>query len=827
MNLKKKFPYIVAVFTFLLVSYIYFGDAVKGRVLQQADTSAFEGASKEVRSYHEKTGEYTLWTNSMFSGMPAYLISGPPRANIVSSIFDTLFMKVGISYASRVAIAMLGFFLLLRVFGVNPWLSIIGALASGLATYNIIIISVGHNTKMGAIAFMPWVLASVIYAFRKNKLLGGLFFGVAFSLQIATNHPQITYYLAVPVLLFILFEFYSSYKKGALKQFMLTSFYILGGLTLGLASNADNILTAAEYAPYTMRGPSELTHDEDNQSVSGLNKDYALRWSYGIGETMNLMIPNFKGGASQIPLADKENTNAELRKFGQNANVLAGQLRAYWGPQTNAGGTSGPMYLGAIMMFLFVLGLFVVKGNTKWWILISTILVLMLGWGRHMPFLSNLFLDYIPLYSKFRSPSMILCITQITVPLLGILALKKIFDGALSKEEFKRSLLWAFGLTGGLSLIFWMLPSLAGSFYSPMEEQLPTNLLDAMKADRQDMLQADAIRSFIFIMLSAIVIWIYYGKNKSIQNPAIILSILVLIDIWGVDRRYLNSDNYQKNKLESDFVASTADKAILTDKDPNYRVLNLTTNIFNDAKPSYFHKNVGGYSAGKLQRYQDLIEYNLQAEIQSLITAFNSKPTQESLNLAMSKQNILNMLNTKYYIYSPSVEPLLNTSRNGNAWFVNDYEYVASPDEEIAKLKDLNTKNKIIVDTRFKAILGDSSFSKDSTASIKLNSYAPNKLVYSYSANSEQIVAFSEIYYDKGWYAYIDGKPAEHFRANYVLRAMKVPAGKHELVFEFAPKTYAVGKTVSYASSGLLVILLTTFMLISYRKEKSKIKRPY
>ncbi|MFV0345422.1 MAG: YfhO family protein [Bacteroidales bacterium] len=818
LNLKKMFPYIVAVVTFLLVSYIYFGDAVKGKVLQQSDISSHRAMSHELSTYAKETGTSTFWTNSMFSGMPTYLISAQSKGNYVNKVFNYLFGLLKVRFVQMLFIAMLGFFLLLRVFGVNPWLSILGSLASGLATYNIIIIAVGHNTKMMAIAFMPWVLASVVYAFKKNKLLGSLFFGVTFALQIAAHHPQITYYLAIPTLVFIIFESYDSYKKGILKQFFASSAFLLGGLVLAVGANACNLLITAEYAPYTMRGPSELTHNEENQSVSGLDKDYALRWSYGIGETINLMIPNFTGGASQIPLADKKNTNTELRKLGQNANRIAGQLRAYWGPQTNAGGTSGPMYLGAIMIFLFIFGLFVIKGSIKWWILVSMVIVLMLGWGRHMFFLSSFFLDYVPLYSKFRAPSMILSITQITVPLLGILALKKVFDGELSREEFKRAVFWSFGLTGGACLILWMAPSLAGSFYSPMEAQLPNNLLMAMIEDRQDMLQSDAIRSFFFILLSAATIWIFYGKNKKIQVPAIILSILVLIDLWGVDRRYLNSDNYQKKQLETNFVASTADKAILQDKEPNYRVLNLTTNIFNDATPSYFHKNIGGYSAGKLQRYQDLIEHNIQDEIQSIITALNNKPTPESLGIAMSRQNVLNMLNTKYYIYSQGANPLLNLYRNGNAWFVDSYEYVANPDEEIAKLKGLDTKRKIIVDERFKSILGDGRFIKDSTSSIKLDSYEPNKLVYSYFAESDQLVVFSEIYYDKGWYAYIDGNPVDHFRANYVLRAMKVPSGKHEIVFKFNPRTHIVGETISYASSILLLLLLVAVTFTSCRK---------
>jgi hypothetical protein len=818
-NYKKLIPYIAALFIFISISYAYFPEVLSGKIVNQADVSAWRGATNEILNAEKETGEKPLWTNSMFGGMPSYMISADFKGNKTKSIYNALL--TGKRPATYICMAMISFFLLLMAFGVNPWLGIIGAIAFGFSSYNMIIIQVGHNSKMMAIAYMPMVLGAMVYAYRKNRILGSILLGLALALEIVAKHPQITYYLGLVLLIYGCYELYAAYRSKKLSAFAKTSAMILVATLMAVATNADYLLTMKEYSKYTMRGPSELTHDAHNKTATGIDKDYATAWSYGIDETFNLLIPNYKGGASVSELSEE----SEIYKlFAQQdpayAKKVIKQMPTYWGTQP---GTSGPVYIGSIMIFLFVLGLFLVRGRTKWWLLTCTLLSFALAWGHHFMPLTDFFLDYVPMYNKFRTVSMILVIAQLCIPLLAILALKRVFDKEIEKKELIKGLKIALGTTGGFCLLIALFPSIAGDFVGGQDAQMQEVILNALRADRMSMLKADAFRSLIFILLSAGTLFFVIKDKLKNEYAYIILAALVLIDMWSVDKRYLNKDHFMpKRNLTGQFQERPVDQMILQDKDPNYKVLDLTVSTFNNSQISYYHKTIGGYSAGKLRRYQDLIEFHIAPEMNTFIEKIQKANTLTELDTTMMGLNVLNMLNTKYIVTSANNPAIQNRFALGNAWFVDDYKMVDNADAEIAALKSFNPREEAIIDKSFENILKNRAFAPDRDASIKLLSYAPDKIVYKSKANAEQLAVFSEIYYSEGWKVSVDNKEAEHFRANYILRSMIVPKGEHTIKFYFEPDTYYTGKTIASISSILLILLFIAGMLWRlniYRKE--------
>ena len=803
-ELKTLYPYGIALLLFIAISYAYFPALLQGKIVQQSDISSWRGAANEIIQHREKTGEEPLWTNAMFGGMPTTMISTYYKGNYIEKIYHALF--VGPRPASYLILAFVSFFLLMLAMGVNVGFAFAGALTFGFCAYNFQIIQVGHNTKMVAIALMPMVLASVVYAFKKNRWLGAALFGATLSFEITANHPQITYYLGMIVLFYGVAQLYSALKEKTIPVFLKTTLLLVvtGGLALG--TNANHLLSTWEYGKQTMRGGSELTTHSSTPGKGGLDKEYATSWSYGIDETLNLLIPNLNGGVSAPFEPESKTYKALVDSRSPQAGEIYQQLRVYWGPQAF---TAGPMYMGAIAIFLFVLGLILVKGPLKWWVAGISLLALLLGWGRHFMVVSNLFHDYIPLYNKFRVPSMILVILQLTIPLLGFYTLHMIFKQAYNRATVIKALKIAVGITAGACALFALIPSLVGSFLSAGEERLPAFLTQAMADDRKALLRTDAFRSLAFILVAAVAIWASFTKKIKLNHMILGLVFFVMADMWTINKRYLNDTHFvSKHEFNSQYQIRPVDKLILKDSDPNYRVLDLSVNVFNDSHTSYYHKTIGGYSASKLQRYQDMIEYFITPEIQQFYTEFSVDQSLISAEQSLSKLKVLNMLNAKYIIIDPNNIPIENRTVFGNAWFVSDYEIVESANGELSGLQRINPAETAIIHQSFAPILQERGFNFDEAATIRLTHYAPNRLEYKTSASHEQLALFSEVYYPHGWQVTVDGQPAEHFRANYILRGMIVPAGEHTIAFQFKPDSYYTGAKISSVSSILLLLLL-------------------
>lgn len=818
--LKKLYPYIGAFLLFVVIAYVYFPPLFEGKIVHQSDISSWRGAANEAIEFREKTGQEPLWTNSMFGGMPTTMISTIYKGNYLQQLYNNLFW--GPRPASYLILAFVSFYLLMLSLGVRSWVAIAGALAFGFCSYNFQIMQVGHNAKMVAIAFMPMVLASVVFAFSRNRWLGAVFLGISLAFEIMANHPQITFYLAMVILFYGGAQLYLAIKNKTLPSFIKTGVLLLVAAGLAAGANVNHLWPTWEYTKYTMRGGSELTLNQQNQTENGLDKEYATAWSYGIEETFNLLIPNFNGGASAGELGKNSETYKFLKQAGaQQADQIIKQLPLYWGPQSF---TAGPMYMGAVAIFLFVLGLVLIKGPMKWWIASLSLLVLLLGWGRHFMVLSNLFYDYVPLYNKFRVPSMILVVLQLTIPLLGFYTVWKIVKGDVEREIVLKGLKISLLIVGGICALFVLLPGLAGSFSAAADSNYPDWLQQCLPQDRKALLRSDALRSLVFVVLTAGCIWgIVRGKLK-MERLLIVLCVLLALDMWTVDKRYLNNGHFvTQREFNNQFQARPVDKIILEDESLDYRVLDLSVNTFNDSHSSYFHKTIGGYSAAKLQRYQDLIDYFIAPKIDAVIQEAKQGATYSSLTQSLSTDPILNMLNTKYIIVDANSNPIENRSAYGNAWFVKDYELVNTADEEIIKLAQIEPSEMAVIAKEFAPIVQDQGINFDDSATIQLISYAPNKLEYRTRAKDEQLAVFSEIYYPKGWHVYVDGQEVEHFRTDYVLRAMFVPAGEHVITFEFRPDSYFVGSKISAASSGLLLFALFGFIMIYiiryYRKD--------
>ena len=789
-KLKKLRPHLIVLLLFMSISFLYFSPLLEGKMLDMHDIKQWQGMSKEVVDFHEKTGENALWTNSMFSGMPAYQIATWSDANLIQYVVKVITLGMP-RPASLLFLYLLGFYILLLSLKVDYRLAAVGAIAFAFSSYFFIIIQAGHMTKAHAIAYVPMVVAAVLYTYRGKMLLGGVLTALTVALEIYANHLQITYYLALMLLIIGLVQFVKDLKAKNLVDFAKRTGVLLVAALLASGTAFTNLATTMEYGKDSTRGKSELTTNLDNKTT-GLDKDYATQWSYGIAETFTLLIPNFHGGASQGELTTESETYQAI-KSTPNAKQLIKQLPIYWGDQPGVG---GPTYAGAIVIFLFVLGLFFVKSEMRIWLVMATIMSIMLAWGKNFMGLTELFLDYFPGYNKFRAVSMILVIAEFTIPFLGFVALNKFLISDKLENEREKTLKLAFYIVGGITLLFALIPSLFFDFVGGQDASLEKNgwPIDALQSDRAGLLSADAWRSFIFIALTFGTLWLFLKNQLQSKYVIFIVGVLVLADMWTVNKRYLNNDNFaSKRKVEKPYQASQADQQILNDKDPNFRVFNQTVSTFNDASTSYFHKSIGGYHGAKLKRYQELIENHI----------------------AKGNMAVLNMLNTKYFI-SQQGQVQQNPGAMGNAWFVNNVNIVANADAEIAALNGFNPDSTAIVDIRFSDQIIENL--DNSNATITLEEYKPNYLKYTSSSTKDGIAIFSEIYYDKGWNAYIDGELKPHFRADYVLRGMQIPEGNHLVEFKFEPSTYKTGETVALASSVTLLLLLAFVSFKELRK---------
>lgn len=792
--LKKALPHLIALIIFASISALFFAPQYDGLALRQGDMVQVSGMGQDIAEHIKLYDEHPQWAGRMFSGMPAYLINMNYEGRWIKQIADyTYFLG---QPAAFLFIAMAMFYLMLLMFGVNAWLAIIGGVAYGLSTYFPIIIEAGHITKMMALAWIPGVVGSVYYAYRKKWLLGAALAGIFLSIEISTSHPQITYYFGFAVVAMAINEAIRSWKEKTMPKFLRTSAALLAAVALAVGSNLVQLYYVAQYSSDTIRGKSELALENADNQTSGLNKDYATAWSYGKAETMNLFIPNFMGGSSSGGFDADGQVAQALTKY--DARNIATQLPGYFGSQTF---TSGPVYIGAVMIFLFVLGLFFLDGRSKWWIAAVSALAIMLAWGHNMMWLSDLFLDYFPLYNKFRTVSMILVIVQWSVPLLGILALQKLISGDYDKARFIKSLKYSLAITGGFALLAALaLPSMMDfSSASDTSMGLPDDVITAMHNERASLLSADAWRSFIFVALTAAAVWLFAIRKIKMIPMVAAIAVLVTIDLYQVDRRFIKTEDFRPVRAALAITPTPSDEQILQDKS-DYRVANFTVSPFMDATTSYFHRSIGGYHAAKLRRYQDLIDKHLSTQ-----------------NMA-----VYDMLNTKYFITQQGVQ--INPSAAGSAWFVDTVNYVENPDQEIAALgAGFEPKRCAIVDQRFKTELSGLDIQADSTASVILESYKVNHLTYKTTASKAGLVLFSEIYYPKGWTAYIDGTEVPYLRADYVLRAMVVPAGSHTIEWRFEAPDFTALTMTTKASSLILILAaigagVATF--ISRRKDE-------
>lgn len=804
MNLKKLIPHIVAIIIFIILNLVmYWPLFMENKELNQNDVIQGKSANQEINEFREQTGEEALWTNSMFSGMPAYLINVQWSGELLKYIPRTI-EKIIPTPASHTFIAMLSFYILLLVFKVNPYLAIGGGLAYGLNSFFLISVEAGHIWKVAAISWMPAVLAGIVLAFQKKYLWAFIITALTMALEIRSNHLQITYYLLLVVLVFGLFQLIAAIKNKTLPDFGKAIGVLAIAVLLGLGANLGKVWTAYEYGKYSIRGEAELS--SNTESSGGLDRSYAFAWSNGILEPFTFLIPNFFGGASQEEIS----TDSDLAKGLQSRGAGTGQIRSfvknvptYWGDQPF---TSGPYYMGAIIIFLFILGIIFVKGPIKWWLVTASALGIILSWGKNFEVFNYFMFDYFPGYNKFRAVSMTVAMPFLCMPLLGFLGIKELRNANWPKV--KKQFLTTIAIAAGLCLLF-VIGSFMMGFRGAVDAQLGDQpwLVDLIREQRASMLRTDAFRSFFFIIATGGILY-FWKENKLKDGLAIGLVVAVIaIDLIPVSKRYLNEDNFVKENRGELITKTEADKRILQD-DGHYRVLNLN-NPFNEARTSYYHSSVGGYHGAKMRRYQDLIENHLQNEMSTMVEKLRSGDSD------LSNFGIINMLNTKYIKFGNQAGQVIpNQQANGNAWFVKEVKTVSNPDEEIEKLANINTKQEAVINTdRFD--LSQEVFSK---GKIELISYAPNELIYTSNNNSNGLAVFSEIYYPKGWKAYIDGKESDILQVNYVLRGLEIPSGNHEIRFEFKPDAYFIGNKVMLGSSIVIFILLIGGLAFQIRK---------
>ena len=832
--MKKLLPDLIAILAFVLLSFAYFFPAdIENRILFQHDTAAGAGAGQEVKEYYEQTGERSRWTNSLFGGMPMYQIA--PSYDSTKSLqwVQKAYQLFLPDYVCLTFMLMLGFYILLRVFGIPVWLAGLGGIMWAFSSYFFILISAGHIWKFITLAYVPPTIAGIVLAYRGKLLWGGILTALFVALQITSNHVQMSYYFFFVILFFVGAYFEKAWRTKTLPQFFKASAVLIVAALVGIAANVSNLYHTYAYSKETMRGKSELvqTGDAAKQTSSGLDRDYITQWSYGIDETLTLLVPNFKGGAS----AALSQSETAMSKANPMYSSLYGSLTQYFGTQPM---TSGPVYVGAFVLFLFVLGCFIVKGPLKWALIGATFFSIVLSWGKNFMPLTDFFIDYVPLYNKFRAVSSILVIAEFTIPLLAIFALKRLLEEPEILKQEKKPLGISLLLTAGIALLLAVAPGSIGSGYVPAQEaqmlqnavnqqMIPANELSGILANlgemRAELVSSDALRSFIIIGIGCSLLWLYAsGKLRSSLTIAGI-TILCLADMWGVNKRYLNDAQFVPHSIRTEtFTKTNTDELILQDTSLDYRVLNFATSTFDDNNTSYWHKSVGGYHPAKLRRYQEMIEHHISPEMQAAYKAIATAGG-EMDSVDANKFRVLNMLNTKYFIFPAGQQrqtvPILNPHAYGNAWFVNKVQYVNNANEEIDALDSIIPTETAVVDARFKDVLkGATESYKDSLSSICLTSYAPNRLTYETNNAQDGIAVFSEIYYPDGWHVTIDGQPAELARADYILRTMYVPAGQHTIEMRFDPTSLHVTEGIAYGALALLVIGIIVAVLTAKRK---------
>lgn len=832
--MKKLLPDLIAILAFVLLSFAYFFPAdIENRILFQHDTAAGAGAGQEVKEYYEQTGERSRWTNSLFGGMPMYQIA--PSYDSTKSLqwVQKAYQLFLPDYVCLTFMLMLGFYILLRVFGIPVWLAGLGGIMWAFSSYFFILISAGHIWKFITLAYVPSTIAGIVLAYRGKLLWGGILTALFVALQITSNHVQMSYYFFFVILFFVGAYFEKAWRTKTLPQFFKASAVLIVAALVGIAANVSNLYHTYAYSKETMRGKSELvqTGDAAKQTSSGLDRDYITQWSYGIDETLTLLVPNFKGGAS----AALSQSETAMSKANPMYSSLYGSLTQYFGTQPM---TSGPVYVGAFVLFLFVLGCFIVKGPLKWALIGATFFSIVLSWGKNFMPLTDFFIDYVPLYNKFRAVSSILVIAEFTIPLLAIFALKRLLEEPEILKQEKKPLGISLLLTAGIALLLAVAPGSIGSGYVPAQEaqmlqnavnqqMIPANELSGILANlgemRAELVSSDALRSFIIIGIGCSLLWLYAsGKLRSSLTIAGI-TILCLADMWGVNKRYLNDAQFVPHSIRTEtFTKTNTDELILQDTSLDYRVLNFATSTFDDNNTSYWHKSVGGYHPAKLRRYQEMIEHHISPEMQAAYKAIATAGG-EMDSVDANKFRVLNMLNTKYFIFPAGQQrqtvPILNPHAYGNAWFLNKVQYVNNANEEIDALDSIIPTETAVVDARFKDVLkGATESYKDSLSSIRLTSYAPNRLTYETNNAQDGIAVFSEIYYPDGWHVTIDGQPAELARADYILRTMYVPAGQHTIEMRFDPTSLHVTEGIAYGALALLVIGIIVAVLITKRK---------
>ena len=790
MNFKKIIPHIVSLSLFVVVALMYFNPVLKGKKISQSDITQHIGMAKEVNDFRKATGEEPYWAESAFSGMPTYPIGTYFPNDYITSL-DRLIRFLP-RPADYLFLYFFSFYILLLAFKVDWKIAIVGSLAFGFSTYLIIIFGAGHNSKAHAIAYMPLVLAGIIFIFKKRYLLGFIVTSIATALEIKANHPQMTYYLLFAILILCVVELIEAIKKNKIKQFITQSSIIIVAMLLAVGVNSSRLLATKEYADVSTRGKTALTINPDGtkkEVTTGLSKEYITQFSYGKAETFNLFVPRYMGGGTVESLDRNSNTYQYVSSIAgsKQADGFTKQVYTYWGDQLIV---EAPAYIGAVMLFLFFLGVFILKGKYKYWLVASSVFAILMSWGKNFQFLTDFFIDYIPLYNKFRAVSSFQVIAELCIPLLGFLAVREFFFSKTDKEQKQIALKKALYSSVGL-IVIGLLYALSFSTFDGIRDTSYSEyegLLDAVKADRLSMLYSDSFRSILLIGVGFVVLWLFLKQQLKYPTSIIAFAVLILFDLVQVNLRYVNADDFKEARaIDKPFKASTADLQILKDKS-HYRVANFSTDPFQDGRTSYFHKSIGGYHAAKVGRYQDLIEFQL------------------------SKQNmqVYNMLNVKYFIIpGDDGEEVAqqNPDANGNAWFVKNIKYVKTADQEIRALDSTLTKSTVVVNENNIHKKINFSTEVDSLAYIKLTEYSLNSLTYDTSSNKDEFAVFSEIYYKHGWNAYLDGVKQPHTNVNYILRGMEIPKGEHIIKFKFEPSVIKTGSTISLISYALMLLI--------------------
>ena len=825
-TLKKCLPDLLAVIVFAIISFAYFFPAdFEGRILYQHDTSAGRGAGQEALEYYQSTGERTRWSNSTFGGMPTYQTAPSyDSTDMLSQAVKAyhLWLPDNVWY---VFVYLLGFYILLRAFNFRQTLAALGAVVWAFSSYFFIIIAAGHIWKVWALAYLPPMIAGIVLAYRGKYFWGLVVTAIFTAFEVNANHVQMTYYYLFIIAFMIVAFFVQALREKQLARFFKASAACAVAAALGICINLSSLYHTYEYSKESMRGKSELVKaNNGNQTDSGLERDYITQWSYGIGETWSLLIPNVKGGAS-VPIAANEKA---MEKADPMYYQLYGSIGQYWGEQP---GTSGPVYVGAFVLMLFILGLFIVEGPMKWALLAATILSILLSWGRNFMGLTDLFIDYFPMYSKFRTVASILVIAEFTIPLLAMMALKKVVDEPELLKKKIKYLYASFALTGGACLLFAIAPTLFFSDFvssAEMEQlrQFPADQLNPLLANlrevRESIFTADAWRSFLIILMGTLMLLLYQARKLEAKWMVAIIAVICLVDMWTVNKRYLYDAMFvSKSVKEMPQPLTPTDEQILQDKSLDYRVLNFASNTFNENETSFYHKSVGGYHAAKLRRYQEMIEEHIAPEMQAAMNAIVEKGGNMQQVAGDSIFPVINMLNTKYFIMpmqGGDTTPLANPYAFGNAWWVDNVKYVDNANQEIEQVGKVDLHKVAVADKQFEKVLGQSA-AHDSTDVVSITAYQPNNLKYTAESKNGGLVVFSEIYYP-GWTATVDGKPAELGRVNYILRALPLPPGKHEVVLDFHPASVKTTETVAYVAGGLLLLLIVAGGVMAVRRKE-------